>query len=143
MFLGEYKHSLDAKGRVSIPAKFRAELGHSAIVTKGLEGCLFLYPKSEWQIMAEKLSRLPVSSASARALSRMMLSGAMEVEIDKLGRALLPGYLREYAGIDGEAVVAGVYNRVEIWDKKAWSQYTKDAESKSADIAEQLSQWEI
>jgi len=138
MFLGEYKHSLDAKGRISIPVKFRSELGSSAIVTKGLEGCLSLYPKNVWENMAQRIASLPISSASARSFSRLMLSGAMEVEIDKLGRALLPGYLREYAGIDGEAVMAGLYNRVEIWDKKAWESVTKDAESRSGDIAEEL-----
>src|SRR3989338_11003115 len=143
MLIGEYKHSLDGKGRISVPAKFRSELGSSAIVTKGLEGCLFMYPKSQWELMANRLANMPVSSASARSFSRLMLSGAMEVEIDKLGRALLPGYLREYAGIDGEAVMAGLYNRVEIWDKKAWEQVTKDAESRSGDIAEELKEWEI
>lgn len=143
MFLGEYKHSLDAKGRVSIPVKYRSELGSSAIVTKGLEGCLFLYPKSVWEEMAQKIASLPISSASARSFGRLMLSGAMEVEIDKLGRALLPGYLREYAGIEGETVIAGLYNRVEIWDKKGWEQFTRDAESRSTDIAEELKEWEI
>jgi len=143
MFLGEYKHSLDAKGRISIPVRFRSELGLAAIVTKGLEGCLSLYPKNVWENMAQRIASLPISSASARSFSRLMLSGAMEVEIDKLGRALLPGYLREYAGIDGEAVMAGLYNRVEIWDKKAWESVTKDAESRSGDIAEELKEWEI
>ncbi len=143
MFLGEYKHSLDAKGRISIPAKFRAELGSSAIVTKGLEGCLFLYPKMVWEQTAQRIASLPLSSANARSFSRLMLSGAMEVEIDKLGRALLPSYLRDYAAIDGEAVMAGLYNRVEIWDRKAWEQVTKDAEDRSSDIAEQLKDWEI
>ena len=143
MFLGEYKHSLDAKGRISIPVKYRSELGLAAIVTKGLEGCLFLYPKSVWEEMAQRIASLPISSASARSFSRMMLSGAMEVEIDKLGRALLPGYLREYAGIDGETIIAGLYNRVEIWDKKTWEQTTKDTESRSAEIAEELKEWEI
>ena len=143
MFLGEYKHSLDAKGRISIPVKFRAELGTTAIVTKGLEGCLSLYPKMVWEQTAQRIASLPISSASARSFSRLMLSGAMEVEIDKLGRALLPGYLREYAGIEGEAVFAGLYNRVEIWDKRSWEQTTKDSEKRSADIAEELKEWEI
>lgn len=143
MFLGEYKHSLDGKGRLSIPVRFRGELGSSAIATKGLEGCLFLYPKSQFETMALKLASLPVSSANARALSRLILSGAMEVEIDKLGRALIPGYLRDYAGIDGEVVVNGVYNRIEIWDRKSWMQYSRNAEKKSSDIAETLTEWEI
>jgi len=143
MFLGEYKHSLDGKGRLSIPVKFRGELGASAIVTKGLEGCLFLYPKSQFEEMATKLAGLPVSSANARAFNRLMLSGAMEVEIDKLGRALIPSYLREYADIDGEVVVNGVYNRIEIWDRKAWTGYSRSAEKKSTEIAETLTQWEV
>ena len=143
MFLGEYKHSLDAKGRISIPAKFRVELGSSAIVTKGLEGCLFLYPKMVWEQTAERIASLPLSSANARSFGRFMLSGAMEVDVDKLGRALLPSYLREYAGIEGEAVLAGLYNRVEIWDRKAWESVTRDAEARSTDIAEQLKEWEI
>ena len=143
MFIGEYKHSLDAKGRISIPVKFRADLGSSAIVTKGLEDCLYLYPKGVWEEMAQRIANLPISSASARSFSRLMLSGAMELEIDKLGRVLLPGYLREYSGIDGEAVMAGLYNRVEIWNKESWMQTTKDAETRSSDIAEELKDWEI
>jgi len=143
MFLGEYKHSLDAKGRISIPVKFRGELGSSAIITKGLEGCLSLYPKMVWEQTAQRIASLPMSSASARSFSRLMLSGAMEVDIDKLGRALLPSYLREYAGIEGEAVFAGLYNRVEIWDKKSWESTTRDSEKRSSDIAEQLKEWEI
>ncbi len=143
MLIGEYQHSLDSKGRLSVPAKFRSELGSSAIVTKGLDSCLFLYPKGEWEKMTQKLASLPVSSSNARAFSRMMLSGAMEVEIDKQGRALLPAYLRDFAGINGEAVVAGVLNRVEIWDKQAWASYSKTAEKSSSETAESLAEWEI
>ncbi|HUD21096.1 MAG TPA: division/cell wall cluster transcriptional repressor MraZ [Candidatus Saccharimonadales bacterium] len=143
MFLGEYTHSLDSKGRISVPSKFRADLGASAIVTKGLDGCLFLYPKGEWEVMANKLASLPVSSSSARAFARLMLSGAMEVEIDKFGRVLLPGYLRTFAGIKSEVVVTGVAQRIEIWDKTAWGTFTTDAESKSSELAENLTEWEI
>lgn len=143
MLIGEYQHQLDPKGRISVPAKFRAELGSSAIVTKGLDNCLFLYPKGEWEKMTQKLASLPVSSANARAFTRLMLSGAMEVEIDKQGRALLPGYLRDYAGIKNEAVMAGVLNRVEIWNRKAWADYSKNAESNSSATAESLAEWEI
>ncbi len=143
MLIGEYQHNLDPKGRISIPAKFRGVLGSSAIVTKGLDSCLFLYPKGEWEKMTEKIASLPVSSSAARAFSRLMLSGAMEVEIDKQGRALLPSYLREYAGIKGETVMAGVLNRVEIWNKPAWGEYTKNAEANSSDTAEALAEWEI
>lgn len=143
MLIGEYHHSLDTKGRLSVPAKFRSELGSSAIVTKGLDGCLFLYPKGEWEMMAQKLAKLPVSSSSARAFSRQMLSGAMEVEIDKLGRVLLPSYLRTFAQLNGEAVLSGVFNRIEIWDKKAWTDYSAQAEASSTENAEKLAEWEI
>jgi MraZ protein len=143
MLIGEYTHNLDPKGRISVPAKFRAELGASAIVTRGLDACLFLYPKAEWEAMSSKLASLPISSSSARSFSRMMLSGAMEVEIDKQGRALLPAYLREYAGIAGQVVVTGVYNRAEIWDKGTWEAYSKDAAAESAANAEKLTEWEF
>ncbi|MBI4948495.1 division/cell wall cluster transcriptional repressor MraZ [Candidatus Berkelbacteria bacterium] len=143
MFLGEYKHSLDAKGRMSVPVKFRSDLGSSAIVTRGLDSCLFLYPKGEWEVMANKLASLPITNPNARAFARMMLSGAMEVEIDKQGRALLPSYLREYAGIKNESVVAGVFNRVEIWEPQAWEKYSKAAEENSEKNAEGLGEWGI
>lgn len=143
MFIGEYHHSLDSKGRLSVPVKFRAELGSSAIVTKGLDACLFVYPKEEWLKMTEKLAQLPVASSSARSFSRMLLSGAMEVEIDKQGRALLPAYLRDYAGIEGDVVATGVLNRVELWDKLAWSDYRKNSESNASDNAENLTEWNI
>jgi len=143
MLIGEYTHNLDAKGRFSVPAKFRAELGSSAVVTRGLDKCLFLYPKAEWEAMANRLASLPISSSSARSFGRMMLSGAMEVEIDKLGRALLPGYLREYAGIKGSVVVTGVFNRAEIWDKQTWDAYSNEANASAEANAEKLSDWEI
>lgn len=143
MFLGEYQHNLDAKGRVSVPVKYRSDLGSSAIVTKGLDSCLYLYPKGEWEKMAEKIANLPISSSSARSFARVMLAGAMEVELDKQGRVLLPAYLREYASIDGEAVLAGVYNRVEIWNKEAWKENTKNEEGNISNTAETLQGWEI
>ena len=143
MFIGEYQHIIDAKGRLSVPAKFRSELGASAIVTKGLDGCLFLYPKGEWEVMTQKLAQLPIASANARAFSRMMLSGAMEMEIDKLGRGLLPAYLRDYAKLDGEAVINGVFNRMEIWPKSAWKTYAKEAEANSTENVEALKEWGI
>jgi MraZ protein len=143
MLIGEYQHSLDTKGRLAVPAKFRSELGSSAIVTKGLDSCLFLYPKGEWEVMANKLAHLPMSNFGARAFSRMMLSGAMEVEIDKQGRALLPGYLREFANLKTEVVTSGVMTRVEIWDKQAWKDYTKSSEATASQNVEGLSDWEI
>lgn len=143
MLIGEYTHNLDAKGRISVPAKFRAELGSSAIVTRGLDKCLFLYPKAEWETMAIKLASLPISSSSARSFGRMMLSGAMEVEIDKQGRALLPSYLRDYADIKGNVVVTGVFNRAEIWDKQSWDAYSTDASASAEANAEKLTEWEL
>lgn len=143
MFIGEYQHNLDAKGRISMPVKFRANLGSSAIVTKGLDACLFVYPKEEWQKMTDKLAQLPVSSSSARSFSRMLLSGAMELEFDKQGRAVLPSYLRDYAGLKNEIVAAGVLNRVELWDKEAWSRYSEETETNASENAEKLAEWEI
>lgn len=143
MFIGEFQHSLDSKGRISVPSRFRAGLGTSAVVTKGLDGCLFVYTKTEWDNMARKLSSLPISSSKARAFSRMLLSGAMEVEIDKQGRVLLPAYLRDYAGIEGDVVVAGVFNRVELWNVSAWQNYRATAELESSANVEELSEWQI
>ena len=143
MLIGEYRHNLDAKGRLSVPAKFRSDLGSAAIVTKGLENCLFLYPREEWEKVMEKIANLPLASASARAFTRMMTSGAMEVEIDKLGRTLLPAYLRDYASLEGETVLAGVLNRVEIWDRASWERYSQDTQTRSSDLAEELKDWEI
>lgn len=143
MFIGEYHHNLDQKGRIAVPVKFRANLGSSAIITKGLDSCLFVFSKEEWNKMTEKLSALPVSSSSARAFSRQLLSGAMEVEIDKQGRALLPGYLREFAQLKDAVVMTGVLNRVEIWNKQGWATYSQEAEKNSSDNAEKLAEWEI
>jgi MraZ protein len=138
MFIGEYTHNLDLKGRLAVPAKFRAQLKEGAVVTKGLDDCLFLYPKSEWEEIASKLSKLPFSQGKARALNRMMLAGAMEVEFDAQGRITLPEYLREYAGLDKKSVIAGLYDRLEIWNQEAWDKYKKGTEAGSSEIAEAL-----
>lgn len=138
MFIGEYQHNIDDKGRLAVPSKFRAKLAGGAVVTRGLDSCLFLYTKEEWEKLAKKLSELPISQASARAFSRLMLAGAMEVDIDKQGRVVLPAYLREYAGINKEVVVAGLFNRVEIWCQDKWGAYKADTEKESSDIAEHL-----
>ena len=116
MFIGEYQHNLDNKGRLAIPAKFRALLKGGAVVTRGLDNCLFLYSKKEWEILAVKLSKLPISQAKARAFSRLMLAGAMDVSIDKQGRIVLPDYLRKYSKITKKVIIAGLYSRLEIWD---------------------------
>ncbi len=139
MFVGQYNHSMDAKGRVALPAKFRAEL-KKAVVTKGLDNCLFVYPKKEWDKMAEKLAALPVAKSNTRAFSRLMLAGAMEIEFDKQGRIILPEYLRNFAGLKKNVVVAGLYNRLEIWDQEAWIKYQNQMEKNSNEIAENLNE---
>lgn len=138
MFIGEYQHTIDQKGRLAVPAKFRAKLAQGAVVTRGLDRCLFLYSKDEWKKLAIRLAELPISQKDSRAFVRLMLAGAMDLEIDKQGRVNLPQYLREYAGIKGEAVVAGLYSRVEIWNKQKWNKYKDEAEKKSNDIAEHM-----
>lgn len=138
MFIGEFHHSLDEKGRMAVPIKFRAALSEGAVVTRGLDRSLFLYPKSEWQKLAEKLAALPLGQADTRAFARLMLAGAMEVEVDGSGRVLIPEYLRTYAGLKKNAVVAGLYNRMEIWDEEAWGVYASKTEEQGNAIAERL-----
>jgi MraZ protein len=138
MFIGEYTLSIDEKGRLSIPSKFRDELQGKAIVTRGLDNSLFLYPTAEWTKVAEKLAALPISKANTRAFARLMLAGAMDCEIDKAGRITLPDYLRDFAKLDRKAVVAGMYNRMEIWGEELWKKYKANTEKDSAKIAEQL-----
>lgn len=138
MFIGEYNHNLDQKGRMAIPAKFRNQLKKGAVVTKGLDNCLFLYPKEKWQEMAQKFADLPISQSKARAFARHMLAGATEVEFDNQGRITIPEYLRKFTGLKKKAIVAGLYDRLEIWDEEKWNSYKKGAEENSADIAEEL-----
>ena len=138
MFIGEYSHNLDAKGRLAIPAKFRNMLKKGAVVTRGIDNCLFLYSKIEWEKIAKKLSQLPISQAKARAFSRLMLAGAMDVDFDNQGRIMLPEYLRSFAGLDKKTIVAGLYDRLEIWDEKAWNKYKAGTEKESTQIAEAL-----
>ncbi|NTU98717.1 division/cell wall cluster transcriptional repressor MraZ [Candidatus Falkowbacteria bacterium] len=143
MFIGEYKHNLDAKGRLAIPAKFRAQLEGGAVVTKGLDNCLVLYPKQEWETLAKKLAALPISKTNSRAFARMILAGAMEVEFDSQGRIVLPAYLRTFATLNKAAVVAGLFDRLEIWDESLWEAYKASTEAKSSDIAEAMGELEI
>lgn len=138
MFIGEYSHSIDAKKRLALPSKFRGELGSKVVVTRGLDDCLFVYPMKVWEVLAEKLGSLPVGEAGTRSFIRLMLSGATDVDMDGQGRVLLPEYLKEYAGLDKEVTVAGLFNRLEIWDVKKWSDYKSEAEKNSGEIAEQL-----
>lgn len=143
MFIGEYSHKIDQKGRIAVPAKFRKDLKDGAIVTRGLDNCLFLYSKKEWDKMAEKLGKLPISKSNTRAFSRLMLAGAMDVEIDKQGRIIIPDYLRRFAGLSKNTIVAGLLNRLEIWDDAKWQVYKKSTEKDSNKIAETLDELDV
>ncbi|MST04433.1 MAG: transcriptional regulator MraZ [Candidatus Pacebacteria bacterium] len=138
MFIGEYAHSLDLKGRMAIPAKFRKGLVSGAIITRGLDRCLFIFSKTEWEKLATKLIDLPLAQANSRAFVRLMMSGAVDVEIDNQGRVLVPEYLRQYAGLSKNAVVTGLFNRIEVWDEASWKDYKTKTESQSDEIAEKM-----
>jgi MraZ protein len=139
MFLGEYRHTLDAKGRMAIPARFRAELEEGLVVTRGLDTCLHIYPESEWLPLAQKLSSLPTSEPAVRALRRIFFTGAFASSMDKQGRILIPQALRDYAKLDGEVVVAGVNTFIEVWSSGLWQEEIPQAESRASSLAEQLS----
>lgn len=136
--MGEFQHSIDDKGRLIIPAKFRDGLGASFVVTRGLDNCLFVYPRSEWETIEAKLKSLPFTRADARAFSRFFFSGATECDLDKQGRANIPNNLREYAKLNRDCVVIGVSGRVEIWAKEVWEDYTLNAADTFGEIAEKL-----
>ncbi|MCL5435481.1 MAG: division/cell wall cluster transcriptional repressor MraZ [Patescibacteria group bacterium] len=138
MLIGEYRHSIDTKKRIAVPAKMRKDLGDKAILTRGLDECLFLYPMSEWEKLVGRLSNLPMGTSSTRSFSRFMLSGAVEVELDQLGRILIPEYLRQYAHLKKQAVVVGVHPRIEIWDEPAWNEFKQKTESNADALAEKL-----
>ena len=138
MLLGEFRHTLDTKGRVAVPAKFRDKLASGAIITRGIDNCLFMFTNAEWEQLATKLMALPLAQANSRAFVRLMMAGATDVAIDAQGRILVPDYLRKYAGLKKDVIVAGLYNRVEIWDETAWAAYKAKTESSSETIAEQL-----
>lgn len=138
MLIGEYTHTLDDKKRIALPSKFRKQLGKTIVVTHGLDNCLFLYPQKEWKAIAEKLGSLGIGQADTRGFNRFMLSGAVELSVDSIGRILLPEYLREFAGIKGRAVFAGVHNRLEIWDEGRWGAYKKRVLKNADQVAEKL-----
>lgn len=123
MLLGEYIHNVDSKGRVSIPSKFKEDLKESFIITKGIDNCLFIYSKDQWNIFEDKLKQLPLTSVNARAFTRLFFSGATEVVIDKTGRVNIPQSLLNYANITKEVAIIGIATRVEIWDKDKWYSY--------------------
>ncbi len=138
MLIGEFKHTVDDKKRISLPIKFRKEIGKNIIVTKGLDNCLFLYPLKEWKNISEKLGSLGMGQSDTRGFNRFMLAGASEVSVDSVGRILIPDHLKSFAGIENKVVFAGVHNRVEIWDDARWETY-KSSVLKDADkMAEKL-----
>ena len=138
MLLGEYEHSIDTKGRMAMPAKLREGLGAKFIITKGLDGCLFVYAMDEWQRVEQKLASLPMSRKTARDFTRFLFGGACEAECDKQGRVLLPANLRRYAALERDAVIVGVGSRAEIWDTAKWQQYNEESAEDVNELAEQL-----
>ena len=139
MFIGEYKHTIDPKNRMAIPSKFQGQLESGAIITRGLDNCLFIFTNEEWKRVADQIKQQSFTTANARAFSRLMLAGAMDVKLDNQGRILIPGYLSEYAKLGQKVVVAGLYDRLEVWNENAWEKYKKDNESNANDIAEHMS----
>jgi len=138
MLIGEYTHSLDPKKRLSLPVKFRRELGKKVVVTKGLDNCLFIYPLKEWQRITQKMSELPLGQADTRGFNRFFLSGAVEADIDSVGRILVPDFLKEFAKLEAKVVLAGVHDRVEIWDEARWTEYKGRIEKQADALAEKL-----
>lgn len=138
MFIGEYLHTLDPKNRISLPAKFRKDLGRAVVLTRGLDRCLFVYPQKAWAKEAESRAAHAGGTAAARGLARLFLSGAMEADVDSVGRVLVPDHLKHFAGLKSKAVIAGVANRIEIWDENAWKVYTKAIERDADAFAEKL-----
>jgi len=138
MLIGEYKHTLDPKKRLSLPSKWRKELGKKLVITRGLDNCLFIYPHKEWQTITAKVGSLPLGQADTRSFNRFFLSGAVEVEVDKIGRILVPDFLKEFANLNTKVVLAGIHDRVEIWDEKKWNDYKKKIEGQADALAEKL-----
>ena len=138
MLIGEYKHTLDPKKRLSVPSKWRGDLGQTLIITRGLDSCLFVYPQTQWQKITEKVSQLPLGQADTRSFNRFFLSGAVEVEVDSVGRILVPDFLKDFAGLDSKVVFAGIYDRVEIWAENKWEDYKKRIEGQADQLAEKL-----
>ena len=138
MLIGEYKHTIDSKKRLAVPSRLRKELGSKIVITKGLDNCLFLFPSNQWSKLVEKLSELPIGQRDTRGFSRMMLAGASEVKLDRLGRILIPDYLKQYAGLKKNTIIAGVHNRLEIWDEGKWNLFKEHTEKDIDNMAERL-----
>ncbi|MCM3441207.1 division/cell wall cluster transcriptional repressor MraZ [Metabacillus halosaccharovorans] len=143
MFMGEYHHTIDIKGRMIVPSKFREGLGETFVVTRGLDQCLFVYPMSEWNIIEEKLKALPLTKKDARAFTRFFFSGATECEIDKQGRVNIATPLLQYAKLEKECVVIGVSNRIELWSKSIWENYVAEQEDSFEEIAENMIDFDL
>lgn len=140
MFIGEFIHTIDNKGRINIPSKFREKLGERFFITKGLDNCLFVFPESEWNMFEEKLKGLPLTNRNARAFVRLFFSGATECSLDKQGRVTIPQNLREYCGLEKEVAIIGVSTRIEIWSKNSWDNYNDTANISYDDIAEKMAE---
>jgi MraZ protein len=139
MFLGEYEHSIDSKGRIAVPAKFRPRLERGLVVTRGFERCLQVYPMEQWQALAERVSGLSLGSGEARSLRRLLFASAFDTELDRQGRVLIPASLREYAGIGDTAIVAGMNTYFEIWSLDTWNDAQATLDEAATSIAEQMS----
>ncbi|NMB26744.1 MAG: division/cell wall cluster transcriptional repressor MraZ [Tissierellia bacterium] len=140
MFIGEYQHTIDNKGRVIMPSKFREDLGSNFIMTKGLDNCLFVYPMDEWIVLQEKLKSLPFTNRDARAFVRFFFAGATECTLDKQGRILIPGNLREHAKLEKDATIIGVATRIELWSNEEWANYNDDDSLSYDSIAEKMAE---
>lgn len=138
MFIGEYSYTIDQKKRLAVPSKFRKELGRKAIITRGIDNCLVVYTVKEWEKLTQKLENLPTSQVDARSFVRLMLSGAVDAELDKLGRILIPDYLKEYAGLEKDIAILGVSNKIEVWNAAKWKDYKTKTEKEVGDMAERL-----
>lgn len=138
MFMGEFDHTVDDKGRVAIPAKFRTRLADGLVMTRGLDRCLFVYTAADWTVLAERIASLPITQSDARAFARLMFSGATDAQLDKQGRVVLPNYLRDYARIQNDVVIIGVNTRIEIWAREAWHETRAKVEEEGEFIAEHL-----
>ncbi len=138
MFIGEFIHTIDNKNRLSLPAKFRSEMGKKVVVTPGLDGCLFVFTLKQWEKISEKLGESSLLQGDTRSFNRYMLGGASEAEVDSLGRVLIPDFLRERANLKEKVAVVGVQARVELWNEKQWQEYKKGVEKQADTLAEKL-----
>lgn len=138
MLIGEYTHTLDPKKRLSLPSKWRRLLGKKLVITRGLDNCLFVYPLKEWQKITEKVGQLPLGQSDTRSFNRFFLSGAVEVEVDSVGRILVPDFLKDFGKLGSKVVLAGIHDRIEIWDEKTWKNYKRAIETKADALAEKL-----